>query len=162
MNNPKIARKLELLLPYEEILAEWQERGATAEAARILALKQVDAFEQIIEDDLCWKIVESGRHEDSWLVFDWPDGFDELLLCVPLCHLVDYECNRCTIGSRQQDYSCANPNTVFGRIGTLLKERDRESLKEHLKSIREMLQPGNQLEWNLRTHRTESANCSQN
>ena len=155
MNNPESARKLALLMHYEGILAQWQESGATAEAARILALKQVDAFEQIIEDDFCWKIVESGRHEDSWLVFDWPDGFDELLLCVPLCRLVDYECNRCTIGARQQDYSCANPNTVFGRIGVLLKVRDRDSLKEHLKSIREMLQPGSQLVWNLRTHRTE-------
>ena len=151
MNYSEIAKKLELLLPYEEIMAEWRERGATVEAARILALKQVDAFEQIIADDLCWKIVESGRNEDSWLVFDWPDGFDELLLCVPLCRLVDYECSRCTIGARQQNYSCANPNSVFGRIGTLLKQRDRESLMVHLKSIREMLQPGSQLEWNLQT-----------
>ena len=155
MDNSESTRKLKLLLSYAEILAEWHERGATTEAARILALKQVDAFEQIIDDDFCWKIVESSRHEDSWLTFDWPDGFDELLLCVPLCHLVDYECNRCTIGSRQQDYSCANPNTVFGRIGVLLKQRDRESLKEHLKWVKEMLQPGKQLEWNLETHRTE-------
>ncbi|MEW6731472.1 MAG: hypothetical protein AB1489_09070 [Acidobacteriota bacterium] len=148
-------RKLELLLPYREIMAQWQERGATAEAARSLAIQQVDAFEQIIEDDLCWKIVESGRHEDSWLIFDWPDGFDELLLCVTLCRLVDYECNRCMIGMRQQDYTCSNPNTVFGRIGVLLKQKDREALKQHLKSVKGMLQPGSQLRWNLQTYKTE-------
>ncbi|MCI0561128.1 MAG: hypothetical protein MN733_21800 [Nitrososphaera sp.] len=150
---------LNLLLPYEKILTQWKSHGATAEAARMLTLQQVEAFEQIVEDDACWlhllSIVDSGRNIDSWMARDWPVDFDELLLCVPLCKLVDYECRRCTIGSRQQAHSCAHSDTVFGRIGVLLQEKNRDALRAHLRSIREMLAPASQVKWNLQTHRTE-------
>jgi hypothetical protein len=134
---------LNKLLNYTQIYNLWLNRGATEEAAKDLTIQQIDAFEEIVSDDQGWEnlllISSRGRFDDAWLAADWPSGFDELLLCVPLCKLVDWECAKCTIGRRQGNYSCANENSVFGYIGELVNGYSRKELLMHLKSIRKML-----------------------
>ena len=92
---------LDALLPFEAILEGWCTSGGTPEAAREWTRRQVLAFGGIVGDDAAWELllgkVASGRGQDAWLALDWPLGFDELLLCAPLCRLVSFECARCTI-----------------------------------------------------------------
>jgi hypothetical protein len=152
MSDRTIASLIASLLPHREIIAQWQGQGGDALSARRAALAQVTAFARIIDDDAGWEMIAGKRHEDSWLTFDWPDGFDELLLCAPLCQLVSFQCAQCVIGRRQQDYSCAHPDTVFGRVGALIMLRQRAALQEHLLLIREMLTSEKELLWDLATH----------
>ena len=99
---------LDALLPFEAILEGWRSSGGTPVAAREWTRRQVLALAHIVADDGAWEVllgkVASGRAQDAWLALDWPQGFDELLLCAPLCELVSFECARCTIGVRQQRY----------------------------------------------------------
>src|SRR5688572_7236738 len=108
---------LNRLLNYTQIYNLWLNKGGTQEAAVELTLQQVDVFEDIVNDDENWhKLLEisaRGRNQDAWLAADWPSGFDELMLCVPLCKLVDWECARCTIGRRQENNSCAHDYSLF-------------------------------------------------
>jgi len=66
-----------------------------------------------------------------------------LLLCAPLCRLVEYECARCRVVQTQQGRSCAHPDSAFGRAGGLLDAGDREGLQRHLdaqaQALRRML-----------------------
>ena len=144
------------LISYREIYSEWLRSKMGPESARMLTLKQVYAFEKIIKDDKSWNYLlsffEKGRKMDSWLALDWPDGFDELLLCVPLCSLVEFECSKCTIGKRQENHSCANENSVFGFIAELLKDKDRDGLKEHIEYIKELLIDIN-CKWDMKSHK---------
>jgi len=143
---------LNKLLNYTQIYNLWLNDGATEKAAIDRTLQQIDAFEEIIDDDESWyellEIVLRGRNEDAWLAADWPSGFDELLLCVPLCKLVDWECSKCTVGSRQENNSCAHDYSLFGYIGELVKNGARKELKEHIQSIRKMLND-NRYIWNV-------------
>jgi hypothetical protein len=144
------------LLNYSQIYTLWLNKGATKEAAVELSMQQIDALEDIVNDNISWhKLLEIsalGRNEDAWLAADWPSGFDELLLCVPLCKLVDWECAKCTIGKRQENNSCANDYSLFGYIGELVKNGLREELKEHLHSVKKMLKD-DKFVWNM--HRCE-------
>jgi len=103
----------------------------------------LDGLENITNDDESWymllEISARGRNYDAWLATDWPDGFDELLLCVPLCKLVDWECGKCTVGLRQENNSCAHDYSLFGYIGELVKNGMREELLEHIKGTRKFL-----------------------
>lgn len=140
------------LLNYTQVYNLWLNKGATEEAAIELTLQQLDALEEIVNDDESWfKLMEisvNGRSMDAWLAADWPAGFDELLLCVPLCKLVDWECAKCTIGRRQENNSCAHDYSAFGYIGELVKNRERKELKKHIYSVKKMLRD-NRLTWNL-------------
>lgn len=140
------------LLNYTQIYNLWLNKGATEEAAIELTLQQLDALEEIVDDDESWfrliEISENGRTHDAWLAADWPAGFDELLLCVPLCKLVDWECAKCTIGKRQENNSCAHDYSAFGYIGELVKNAERKGLKKHIYSVRKMLRD-NRLAWNI-------------
>jgi hypothetical protein len=146
------------LLSYREIKKVWERSEMNSEASRILTLGQVQAFEKIISDDESWEFLLSvfnkGRETDAWLALDWPDGFDELLLCVPLCSLVEFECSKCTIGKRQKNNSCAHDFSVFGYVAELLKTADRESLKKHITYIEKMLEDEN-YKWNMVLHKIE-------
>lgn len=139
------------LLGFEPLIAAWQRDGASQAAALRWTASQVGAFAVLVADDAGWErlleIFERGRAADSWLATDWPSGFDELLLCAPLCQLVQFECARCTIGSRQSSLSCAHPGSVFGRIGTLLSARDRLGLMRHLEAVAAMLDPSAARHW---------------
>ena len=140
LNNKDILNKL---LNYTQIYNLWLNHGATEEAAKDLTIQQIDAFEEIVNNDEGWEklleISDRGRNHDAWLAADWPAGFDELLLCVPLCKLVDWECAKCTIGKRQGNNSCAYENSVFGYIGELVKSYSRKELLSHLNSVKKML-----------------------
>src|SRR5437667_12650402 len=118
--------KINSLLNYPAIYKEWLNSDKTPESAGLLTLKQVEAFQKIVLDNDSWDFLLSvsskGRNIDVWLALDWPEGFDELILCVPLCKLVDYECSKCIIGKKQNNNSCAHDFSVFGWIGELVKE----------------------------------------
>jgi hypothetical protein len=141
----------EPLLAFEPLIAAWRQDGASQRAALRWTGSQVGAFAAMVADDDEWarllSIFERGRAADSWLATDWPSGFDELLLCAPLCQLVQFECARCTIGSRQAALSCAHPGTVFGRIGELLRQHDRLGLLSHLEAVAAMLDPSADRQW---------------
>jgi len=133
----------ESLLSHKEITDEWERSNQTADTAKYLTLKQVERFEQIVRDDESWEellvIFNNGRDIDAWLAMDWPDGFDELILCVPLCKLVNFECSECTIGKRQNNNSCANDFSLFGYIAELMKVPDRIRLLDHIDAIKKIL-----------------------
>lgn len=126
-----------------------------SESARLLTLKQVEAFEEIVADDEGWKFLlasfNSGRDTDAWLATDWPAGFDELLLCVPLCKLVDFECSKCTVGKRQENNSCAHDDSLFGYVAEILKRQDRDELMKHIGFIKQLLS-NEKYSWNMKLH----------
>lgn len=146
------------LLSYKQISDEWNKSRKDIDTAKFLTLKQVEMFETILIDDESWaklmEIFNRGRDVDAWLALDWPDGFDELVLCVPLCKLVNFECNKCTVGMRQDNNSCANDFSVFGYIAELLKISDREGLIKHIESIKKILLLDN-FKWNISTKSLE-------
>lgn len=131
------------LLSYSQINEEWINSNQSEDSAKFLTYKQVENFENIVKDDDGWKelieIFNNGRDIDAWLAMDWPDGFDELLLCVPLCKFVNFECSKCTVGKRQDNNSCAHDNSLFGYVAELLKESDRRGLLDHLDSIKKII-----------------------
>ncbi len=135
--------KVKNLLPYNEILSKWNNSIQSELSARLLTLEQTEALESVIADDEGWEyllsVFNNGRETDAWLALDWPDGFDELLLCVPLCSLVKFECSRCFVGMRQDNNSCANDFSLFGYIAELIKAADREGLMNHIGSIKKIL-----------------------
>jgi len=141
---------LQALSSHAVIVAAWRKAGGDAEAARRLTLAQVTGLRAILANDEAWQhlLRAFARKElDNWVAGDWPGGFDELLLCAPLCKLVSFECARCIIGSRQGNSSCAHPSSLFGRVGELLRAGDRASLEAHLNFIAAMLAPDSQLRW---------------
>jgi len=146
------------LLSYNEINIEWKKSKNDIDAAKFLTLSQAEKFESIVKDDESWimllEIFNNGRDIDAWLAMDWPDGFDELVLCIPLCRLVDFECSRCIVGMRQENNSCANDFSLFGYIAELLKASDRKGLIDHIDSIKKILLL-NEFKWNISTMKIE-------
>lgn len=126
--------------------------GSTKEAAIELTIQQLDGLEEIASNDESWyellEISARGRNYDAWLAMDWPDGFDELLLCVPLCKLVSWECGKCTVGERQENNSCAHDYSLFGYIGELVKNGMRDELLEHINGTRKFLK-NKGFQWNI-------------
>ena len=143
------------LKSYKKIIALWQNKGSNKEAAVQLTLQQLEAFEHIVNNDDMWKklleIFRHGRAYDSWLAVDWPEGFDELVLCAPLCKYVEWECAKCYIGKRQNNFSCANDNSVFGYIAVLLSIENRELIREHINKIKNLL-ANSDLNWDMIKH----------
>lgn len=145
-------QQLNKLLNYSNIYSLWLSKGSTKEAAVELTVQQLDALEEITENEDSWmelvRISAAGRIHDTWLALDWPEGFDELVLCVPLCKLVNWECSKCTVGNRQENNSCANDYSLFGYIGTLVMNGAREDLVKHIKNARKILMNEKYL-WNI-------------
>jgi len=143
---------LDKLLNYNNIYQQWLNNGSTKEAAIELTIQQLDGLEEIASNDESWyellEISARGRNYDAWLAMDWPDGFDELLLCVPLCKLVSWECGKCTVGERQENNSCAHDYSLFGYIGELVKNGMRDELLEHIKGTRKFLK-NEGFQWNI-------------
>ncbi len=135
--------KVKSLLPYNEILNKWNNGIQSELSARLMTLEQTEALESVIADDDGWEyllsVFNNGRETDAWLALDWPDGFDELLLCLPLCSLVKFECSRCFVGMRQDNNSCANDFSLFGYIAELIKAADRVGIMNHIASIKKIL-----------------------
>ena len=141
------------LLSYKEIDIEWKKSKNDIDSAKFLTLNQVEKFESIVKDDESWirllEIFNKGRDIDAWLAMDWPYGFDELVLCMPLCRLVDFECGRCIVGMRQENNSCANDYSLFGYIAELLKASDRKVLIDHIDTIKKILLL-DEFKWNIK------------
>ena len=135
--------KVKSLLPYNEILNKWNNGIQSELSARLMTLEQTEALESVIADEDGWEyllsVFNNGRETDAWLALDWPDGFDELLLCLPLCSLVKFECSRCFVGMRQDNNSCANDFSLFGYIAELIKAADRVGIMNHIASIKKIL-----------------------
>ena len=140
---------------FNEIVNEWNDQGRSNDSARQLTIKQVNALIEIVSDDQRWyKLLENfrnGRVHDAWLAVDWPEGFDELILCAPLCRLVEWECALCHAGKRQDNFSCANDDSLFGYIAVLMAIENRELLLQHLDKIKLVLENEN-IYWDLNTH----------
>lgn len=140
---------------YNEIINQWSRQGRSQKLAIELTLMQVEAFEKIVDDDEKWKklleIFRHGRAYDSWLAVDWPDGFDELVLCAPLCKYVEWECAKCYVGKRQKNFSCANDNSLFGYIAALLSIENKKLVKEHIGKIKHLL-TNPDLNWDMDNH----------
>jgi len=144
---------------YNEISGEWNLTVRDNLNAVLLTLKQLEAFEMIINDDDAWEFLlnafNNGRDTDAWLASDWPDGFDELVLCIPLCKLVSFECDKCFVGMRQENNSCAHDDSLFGYIAELLNRKDRAGLKLHISDIKKMFSSVN-YRWNIGLHKLET------
>ncbi|MBC8073590.1 MAG: hypothetical protein IAG13_35035, partial [Deltaproteobacteria bacterium] len=112
-----------------------------AARANQLALAQVAALRELIEHQGGWARLQElvARAGDPWNADDWPDGFDALMLCAPLCDEVAFECVRCAVGQRQGGMSCAHPRSLFGRVLPLIMHGDRAALREHLHTIEAVL-----------------------
>ncbi|HEY3250308.1 MAG TPA: hypothetical protein VGK25_04245 [Ignavibacteria bacterium] len=140
---------------YNEVLSLWQRKGSTEQAGIELTLSQAEALERIVDDDNKWKklieIFRRGRAYDPWLAVDWPEGFDELVLCAPLCKYVEWECARCYVGKRQKNFSCANEDSLFGYIAVLLSLENRDLIKEHIQNIKNLLS-NPELNWDIEKH----------
>lgn len=121
----------------------------------MLTLRQVLSFEKIVSDDECREVLlekfRSGRQTDSWLATDWDTGFDELILCAPLCNLVDWRCSECIIGKRQSNHSCEDENSLFGFTAELLKQDSKDKLMQHISDMKQMLEDSN-VHWDLERH----------
>lgn len=97
----------------------------------------------LVDDDAGWErvtrlLVRTGG--DSWLAHDWPEGFEPMMLCAPLCRLVDYACTHCRVGRQQEGRSCVNPASAFGRVGVLLANGDRAGLSAYLGELEARLE----------------------
>jgi hypothetical protein len=140
---------------FDEAVKLWQKRGSSEDAAKLITAGQVDALTEIINDDNKWhkllEVFRRGRLHDAWLAVEWPDGFDELILCAPLCKLVEWECAHCHIGKRQDNFSCANDDSLFGYIAVLMALENRELLIQHLKKIKLVLDNEN-IFWDISRH----------
>ena len=140
---------------FNEIINAWKNMGSSHEAAKELTLEQVEAFESIVNDDESWEkmleVFRRGRANDSWLASNWPAGFDELVLCAPLCKLVDWECALCHVGKRQNNFSCGNEDSLFGYIAVLISLDNKDLLKVHLQKIKQILQ-NNNVFWDMKRH----------
>lgn len=157
----RISVKIKELLSYAEITDKWENSNKDINAAKLLTLRQLEKFEEVISDDESWKklveIFNSGRETDAWLALDWPDGFDELILCLPMCRFVDFECRKCIVGKRQENNSCANDYSLFGYISELLKVSDRNGLQNHITSVKKILLLEN-YKWNISEKKLELIN----
>jgi len=140
---------------FNEIVNLWISKNSLPGAAIELTLEQVDEFESIVKENKLWngliEIFRRGRVQDPWLASDWPAGFDELVLCAPLCKLVDWECAMCNVGKKQNNFSCANDDSLFGYIAVLLALENRDLLLNHLSNVKLVLQNKNVF-WDMKKH----------
>lgn len=135
-----VARRVRLRSA-EDSKRRYQEDGANRAAAIAGTRRQVAGLRYEIADDARWaRLVTMARQiGDPWNADDWPLGFDGLVVAVPLCTDVSFECARCPVGQRQDGRSCAHPKSAFGRIGDLVRRDDRDGLRAQLDSIEALL-----------------------
>jgi hypothetical protein len=129
------------LIPARELVARFRGEGGGAARASALTEAQVRAMLAQVLDEPGWARLGElvARAGDPWNADDWPDGFDPLMLCAPLCDHVAFECVRCAVGQRQGGMSCAHPRSLFGRLLPLVMHGDRSRVLEHLHTIAAVL-----------------------
>ncbi len=129
----------------EDAVAQWMAAGGTVRAALDVATAQATALEARVADDSGWERLVSiaRRTADPWFATDWPDTFDPLMLVLPLCKTLDWECARCPIGQQQEDRACAHPEVPITRLGTAVSRGERQRTQSELAVLRPMLSHAN-------------------
>lgn len=129
------------LRPSTEVIERYRAEGADAAAALRGAKQQLEGLRREVDDDERWaRLVHLSRQAgDPWNAYDWPLGFDGLVCGASLCTDVSFECSRCPVGQRQSNRSCAHPDSAFGRIDGLVREGQRQRLREHLDALDALL-----------------------
>jgi len=125
------------LLSGEAVVEQWRAEGGTASGALALTLTQLDGLAAHVRRDSGWARLQTlvARAGDPWNAFDWPSGFDPLIVCAPLCQRVAFECTRCPVG-QAQGRSCSDPVTDIGTILGMIGRAEREALLLHLAQLR--------------------------
>lgn len=125
----------------QSLLERWRERGGSKPAALEVLREQTQRLRATIEDDARWdRFVEVSRRTiDPWFVTDWPETFDPLVLVVPLCHAMDWQCASCPVGVQQHGQTCANPQTPVSRLGESVAAGERRRAQSDAEVIDSML-----------------------
>ena len=135
--SPAAAESVAHLASATEIEARLRGEGFDTAAALRCAQAQVAGLLAEVADDARWPRLRelSRRIGDPWNADDWPLGFDPLLLVVPLCKVVDYECARCPVGRAQDSRSCAHPETGVGGLAALIRAGSRDAVRQRLDEL---------------------------
>ncbi len=73
-----------------------------------------------------------------------------------MCKLVEFECDKCTIGRRQDNNSCAHDFSLFGYVAGLIKDNNRSGLIEHILTVKKMILFEN-YRWNISSRKLEES-----
>lgn len=119
----------------------WTERGGTIEAALEVASQQVESLGATVSSQREWtRLVSIARRTiDPWFATDWPETFDALMLVLPLCRTLDWECAKCPIGRQQDDRACAHPEVPVTRLGAAVSNGEQHRAQTELSVLRSML-----------------------
>ncbi len=122
-------------------VAAWSERGGTLEDALIVASQQVESLEATLSSEREWtRLVSIARRTiDPWFATDWPETFDALMLVLPLCRTLDWQCAQCPIGRQQDNRACAHPEVPVTRLGTAISRGEQRRAQTELTVLRSML-----------------------
>lgn len=122
-------------------VAAWSERGGTLEDALIVASQQVESLEATLSSERQWtRLVSIARRTiDPWFATDWPETFDALMLVLPLCRTLDWQCAQCPIGRQQDNRACAHPEVPVTRLGTAISRGEQGRAQTELTVLRSML-----------------------
>ncbi len=119
----------------------WSEQGGTLEAALLVASQQVESLDATLSSQREWTRLMSiaRRTIDPWFATDWPETFDALMLVLPLCRSLDWQCAQCPIGRQQEDRACAHPEVPVTRLGTAISRGEHHRAQSELAVLRSML-----------------------
>ncbi|MGH1346060.1 MAG: hypothetical protein ACRBN8_31135 [Nannocystales bacterium] len=119
----------------------WTERGGTLEVALSVASEQVESLDKTLGSHREWTRLVSiaQRTIDPWFATDWPETFDALMLVLPLCRTLDWQCAKCPIGRQQDDRACAHPEVPVTRLGTAISRGEQRRAQTELTVLRSML-----------------------
>lgn len=125
----------------QEAVDRWTADGSSLPAALRVAAEQVEALDARTQDDDAWSRLVSiaRRTSDPWFATDWPDTFDPMMLVLPLCKTVDWECARCPVGRQQDARACGHPEVPVTRLGTAVSRDERQRAQTELSVLRSML-----------------------
>lgn len=119
----------------------WGERGGTLEAALLVVSQQVESLSSAVSNDAAWTrlVAVARRTVDPWFATDWPETFDPLMLVLPLCKRLDWQCSKCPIGRQQDERACAHPEVPVTRLGAAINRGERHRVQTELTVLRSML-----------------------
>lgn len=120
---------------------DWTARGGTLEAALTVASQQVESLSHAISTEREWTrlVAIARRTVDPWFATDWPDTFDSLMLVLPLCRTLDWQCAKCPVGRQQDDRACAHPEVPVTRLGTAISRGENHRAQTEVSVLRSML-----------------------
>ena len=119
----------------------WGERGGTLEAALAVASQQVESLSAAISTEREWTrlVAVARRTADPWFATDWPETFDSLMLVLPVCRTLDWQCAKCPIGRQQDDRACAHPEVPVTRLGMAISTGEQQRAQTEVTVLRSML-----------------------